>query len=44
MLAVCSIAGSVFNTAGKENLGVGGKKGFIYLSSCDLVHILRFVG
>jgi hypothetical protein len=44
MLTVCLIAGSVFNTGGKENRGVGGKKGYIYLSSCFLVHILRFVG
>jgi len=44
MLAVCLIAGGVFNTGGKENRGVGGKKGYIYSSSCDLVHILRFVG
>jgi len=43
MLEVCLIAGSVFNTGGKENGGVGGKKGYIYSSSCDLVHILRFV-
>jgi len=44
MVAVCSIAGGVFNMGGKENGGVGGKKGYIYSSSCDLVHILRFVG
>jgi hypothetical protein len=44
MLAVCLIAGCVFNTGGNENRGVGGKNGYIYLSSCDLVHILRFVG
>jgi len=41
---VCLIAGGVFNTGGKENRGVGGKKGYIYSSSCYLVHILRFVG
>jgi len=28
-------AGSVLNTGGKENGGVGGKKGYIYMSSCD---------
>jgi len=44
MLAVCLIGGGVFNTGGKENGGVGGKKGYIYWSSCDLVHILRCVG
>jgi hypothetical protein len=44
MLAVCLIAGSVINTGGKENQGVGGKKGYIYSSSRDVVHILRFVG
>jgi len=37
-------AGSVFNMGGKENRGVGRKKGYIYSGSCDLVHILRFVG
>jgi hypothetical protein len=37
-------AGGVFNTGGKENGGVGGKNGYIYSSSCDLVHILRLVG
>jgi hypothetical protein len=44
MLAVCLIADGVFNMGGKENRGVGGKKGYIYLSSSDLVHVLRFVG
>jgi len=44
MLAVCFIAGGVFNTGGKENGGVGGKKGYINSSSYNLVHILRFVG
>jgi hypothetical protein len=37
-------AGSVLNRGGKENGGEGGKKGYIYLSSCELIHILRFVG
>ena len=37
-------AGGVFNTTGMENRGVGGKKGYIYLSSCNLIHILSFVG
>jgi len=44
MLAVCVIARGGFNTGGKENQGVGGKKGYIYLGSCNLVYILRFVG
>jgi len=44
MLVVCLIAGGVFNTGGKENGGVGGKKGYIYSTSCHLVHILLFVG
>ena len=44
MLAVCLIAGGVCMTGGKENRGVGGKKGNIYSSSCDLVHFLHFVG
>jgi hypothetical protein len=44
MLAVCLIAGVVFNTGGKDNGYVGRKKGYIYSSSCDLIHILRFVG
>ena len=38
------IAGGVFTTGGKENRGVGGKKGYIYSSSCELVHILRVAG
>jgi len=42
--AVCLIAGSVFNTGGKENGGVVGKKGYINSSSCNLIHILHFVG
>jgi hypothetical protein len=37
-------AGSLLNTGGKENGGEGGKKGYIYLSFDDLIHILRFVG
>jgi len=44
MLALCSIAGGVFGTGGKENRGVSGKKRYIYSNSCDLVHILLFVG
>ena len=44
MLAVCLIDGGVFNTGGKQNRDVGRKNGYIYLSSCDLVHILHFVG
>ena len=36
-------AGGVFNTGGKENEGVGGKKGYIYSSSCDfLVQLVRY--
>ena len=34
----------VLNTGGKLNGGEGEKKGYIYSSSCDLIHILRFVG
>jgi len=34
----------VFNAGGKDNGSVDGKKGYIYSSSCDLVHMLRFVG
>jgi hypothetical protein len=37
-------AGGVLNTGGKENGGEGGKKGHIYSSSCDLIHILYFLG
>jgi hypothetical protein len=29
---------------GKEDGGVGGKKGYINTSSSTLIHILRFVG
>jgi hypothetical protein len=35
---------SVFNVAGKVNGGVGGKKGYIYSCSCDLIVIPRCVG
>jgi hypothetical protein len=41
---VCVTAGSVFNMEGNENGSVGGEKGYIYSSSCDVVHILHFVG
>ena len=44
MLVVCLIAGCGSNTGGEENRGIDGKKGYIYMSSRDLVHILRFVG
>jgi len=37
-------AGGVLNMWGKENGGAGGKKGYIYFSCCDLIHILPFVG
>jgi len=37
-------AGGVLNTGGKGNGGEGGKKGYIYSSSCDLIHVLSFVG
>ena len=37
-------AAGVFYMGGKDNGGVGGKKGYIYSGSCDLIHILRFVG
>ena len=40
---MCLIAGGVYNTGGKENRGAGGKKGYIYWSSCDLVHFLHCV-
>jgi len=36
-------ASSVFNTGGKENQGVGGEKGYIYLSSLDFfVQLVRY--
>jgi hypothetical protein len=35
----------VYHTGGTENGGVGGKKGYIYLSSGDfLVQVVSFVG
>jgi len=35
--------GGVFNMGGKEKGGVGGKKGYIYLSSSDfLVQLVRY--
>jgi len=37
-------AGGVLNTGEKENGGVGGKKGYIYSSFRNLIHILHFVG
>jgi len=37
-------AGGVLDTGGKEDGVEGGKKGYIYSSSCDLIHVLRFVG
>ena len=36
--------GGVSNTGGKENGCEGVKKGYIYSSSCDLIHILTFIG
>jgi len=44
MLVMCLIAGGVFNTGGKENAGVGGKKGYTYFISCDVIHIPCLVG
>jgi hypothetical protein len=44
MLEEYLIAGCVFHTGGRGNQGVGGKKGYIYVSSCDLDHRLGFVG
>jgi hypothetical protein len=35
---------SMLNTWGTDDGGVGGKKRYIYSGSCDLIHILRFVG
>ena len=32
------------NVGRKETGAVGGKKGYIYSSACDLIHTLRFVG
>jgi hypothetical protein len=43
MLAMCLISAGGFSTGGKDNGGVGGKKGYIYSSSCDLIYILHFV-
>ena len=36
-------AGRVLNPGGKENGGVGGKKGYIYSSSCDVLVQLRLL-
>jgi len=47
MLAVCLIQEEKrmkVSMGRKENGGVGGMKGYIYSSSCDLIHILRVVG
>ena len=44
MLAVCISAGGVFTMGERENRGVAGEKGYIYFISCNLVHILHFVG
>ena len=35
---------SVLNAGGEDNGCVGRKKGYIYSSSCYLIHILRFFG
>jgi len=37
-------AGDVLTMGRKENGGKGGKKAYIYSSTCDLIHIPRFVG
>ena len=37
-------AGGMFNTGRKGNGGGGGEKGYMYSSSCNLLHILRCVG
>jgi len=37
-------AGGMFATGGKENGGVGGKKGYIYSSSCDFLVQLVLLG
>ena len=37
-------SGGVLNMGGNENGGVGRKKGYLYSSSCDLIHILCCVG
>jgi hypothetical protein len=34
----------VLNPGGNGNGGVGRKNGYIYSSSCDLIHILPVVG
>jgi hypothetical protein len=36
-------ATGVFNMGGNDTGGVGGKKGYIYSSFCNLIHILHFV-
>jgi hypothetical protein len=36
--------GGVLNMGGQEIGWVGGRKGHIYSSSSDLIHMLRFVG
>ena len=41
---IVQAAGSVFNTEGTDNGGVGGMKGYIYLSTCDfLVRLVQLV-
>jgi hypothetical protein len=37
-------AGSMLNTGENEDGGDGRKRRYFYSSSCDLIHILRFVG
>jgi len=40
---IVQVASGVFDTGGKENQGVGGKKRYIYSSSCDLlVQLVRY--
>jgi hypothetical protein len=37
-------AGGVLNTGGKGNRDEDRNKGYIYSSSCDVIHLLHFVG
>jgi hypothetical protein len=37
-------AGGAFNIGGNQTGGVDRRKGYIYSSSCNLIHILHFVG
>jgi len=43
-VAILQDAAGVFTPRGTDNQGVCSRMGYTYSSSCDSIHILRFVG